>query len=172
MADDKVTSNSLYTTPIAKLFLPTDLGDESNPLCPLTVAETVGGELVMMMRFERPLVMVGAASGGALASRMAPEAAVGKSGGSVRESLEYWGDGGDSLCYGGGEKWEGGRWGGLFIGLGVRAHADHHPESILQPNRRFIKSLLRIGLNSWFGFCLTQTLSDPGDKALRAQSLG
>jgi hypothetical protein len=45
----------------------------------------------------------------------------------------------------GGEKWEGGRWGGIFIGLGVCAHADHRPESNLQPNRRFIKSLLWIG---------------------------
>jgi hypothetical protein len=46
---------------------------------------------------------------------------------------------------GGGKKWVGGHWGGLFIGLGVRAHADHRPESNLQPNRRFIKSLLWIG---------------------------
>jgi hypothetical protein len=35
--------------------------------------------------------------------------------------------------------------GGLFIGLGVRAHADHRPKSKLQPNRRFIKSLFWIG---------------------------
>jgi hypothetical protein len=58
------------------------------------------------------------------------------------------------------------------MGLRVRAQADHHFKSILQLNQRFIKSLLRIGLNSCFGFCWTQTLSDPADKALRARRLG
>jgi hypothetical protein len=60
-------------------------------------------------------------------------------------TTQWWGNDATISSGGGGEKWEGGRWGGLFIGLGVRAHADHRPESNLQPNRRFIKSLLWIG---------------------------
>jgi hypothetical protein len=31
------------------------------------------------------------------------------------------------------------------VTLGVHAHAVHRPESNLQPNRRFIKNLMRIG---------------------------
>jgi hypothetical protein len=46
---------------------------------------------------------------------------------------------------GGGEKWEGDHWEGLFIGLGVHGQADHCPKSNLQLNQRFIKSLLQIG---------------------------
>jgi hypothetical protein len=41
---------------------------------------------------------------------------------------------------GGGEKWEGGRWGGIFIGLGVCAHADHLPN----PTSNRIADLSRV----------------------------
>jgi hypothetical protein len=51
----------------------------------------------------------------------------------------------DRSLGGGGEKWEVGHRAGLFIGLGVRAHADHCPGSNLKMNQRFIKSLLQIG---------------------------
>jgi hypothetical protein len=43
----------------------------------LTMAEMVGGELVTVRRFKRPLLMVGAASGGALARGSTPKVAVG-----------------------------------------------------------------------------------------------
>jgi hypothetical protein len=43
----------------------------------LTTAEMVGGELVTVRRFKRPLLMVGAASGGALARGSTPKVAVG-----------------------------------------------------------------------------------------------
>jgi hypothetical protein len=74
-------------------FFLRDLGDETDPFCPLTGAEMVGGELVMERPFERPMLMVVAASAGALAPGMTPQAAVGAGdpppcGGSVRESLK------------------------------------------------------------------------------------
>jgi hypothetical protein len=62
--------------------------DERNPFCPLTAAEMVGEELAMVRRFERPLMMMGAAS-----RRSTLDAAVEAGdpplgGGSVQESLE------------------------------------------------------------------------------------
>jgi hypothetical protein len=49
-------------------------------------------------------------------------------------TAQWWGNDATISLGGGGEMSEGGCWGGLFIGLGVRAHADHHPESNPQLN--------------------------------------
>jgi hypothetical protein len=59
-----------------KHFIQRDLGDERNPFCPLTAMDMVGGELPTARWFERPLLTVGATSGGAHASGMAPAAVV------------------------------------------------------------------------------------------------
>jgi hypothetical protein len=84
-------------------------------------AEMVGGELMMVRQFERPLVMVGAASGGAPSLRMALEAVgVGDpppSGGSVQECLVQRVNGTSLLGNGGSTlEFQEGRRGCSFIG--------------------------------------------------------
>jgi hypothetical protein len=42
--------------------------------------------------------------------------------------VQWWDNDATISSGGGGEKWEGGRWGGIFIGLGVRAREEQRPE--------------------------------------------
>jgi hypothetical protein len=63
------------------------------------MAEMVGGELATVRRFKRPLLIAGAASGGALTRESTPKVVVGAEdpppgGGSVRESSSQHGVGG------------------------------------------------------------------------------
>jgi hypothetical protein len=62
MTDSKEGKNSLYTPRTLNGFILRDLGDERNPFCILTTAETNRGRLATVVQFGQPLATVSGSS--------------------------------------------------------------------------------------------------------------
>jgi hypothetical protein len=62
MTDSKEGKNSLYTPRTLNGFVLRDLGDERNPFCILTAAETNRGRLATVVQFGQPLATVSGSS--------------------------------------------------------------------------------------------------------------